>query len=503
MYNFEKIKKILSKRTLLYTYFIFFIILNVADFLSWLSADLDFFKKILSWILIFILFYQISFTKLFIGERVKKYDILYITSFSILIIPKLLNHYISLIANNLIFSLNDFYLFKIVIEFLLKVFSEYSQIGSLFLGIVILILTNISLLKNYNIKQDSFIGSLNLNSKTKMITSQISLLLLSFFFGFIIAPFFLEWFALSVDSIILVAGLIYYTVNFFYHHFANEKTSMLLRDISNTGSNFFKSIINSFSNKKTFFIGVSFLLTLHLLVDVGVYMIPYLFGTNSQLYFSSLGEETHTPLFNMFEFSNSQSYNEISSIFSEDNKSNLFLKLIQFIFVVLIYISTYIFFLFLLIFPFYYIYKRIHNKKINLSKPINFFILSMSFFYLMSILFLSNISIPLTITQTQDVNVLGVDIQTNSIFNGDLTQIEFSDTISVLILFIILTILILLFRFEKYKFFFERISFLIMLGFFIFYILTFYYDYNESFLTGGKKVQENENNLEKYIEFTN
>ena len=471
--------KIIHKNTLFALYFIFFILLNILDFLGKLSSDLDFLKKILSWVVIWVLFYQISFTKIFIGERLRRYDIAYIIGFSILIIPKLLNHYFKDVVTS------NFIIFQSVVPIIISILNNFlNLLGSVFLAIIILMLTNFTLLSNHKVQPKSFIGSLNLKSQFgHRMTTHLSLFFLVFFFAFVIAPFFLEWFALSVDALILVMGLIYYLIVFIHKYREGGKISNFLKLVSNSGTQFFKDLIQTFSHKKTFFVGVSFLLAVHLIVDVGVYMVPYLIGTSSPLYFETLSAEgrDHIPLFNVFDVTYSQSYSEISTIFSEENNSTLVLKIIQFIFIVLLYISSYLYFFILLCFPFFYIYKRIKNQLIVIPKIFVIFIIAMSLFYIISQdTFMTTISMPISIGITQSVGVEGVDIFTSPIFkeNQNITSVDFSDTISLLIFFLMVFFLFVFIRFQKYKHIFTSLTYIIFLLFFITYISLFYYDFN-------------------------
>jgi hypothetical protein len=499
-------EKILNKNTLFSIYFIFFILLNILDFLGKLSADLDFFKKILSWTLIGVLFYQISFTNIFIGKKLPKYDIAYIIGFFILLIPKILSHYIKGV------EVNSFLIFNSTITVLTYILNNYLDfLGSVFLGIIILLLINFILLSNHSIELKSFIGSLNLKSTFgHRITTHVALFFLVFFFAFVIAPFFLEWFALSVDALILVVGLIYYIIVFIHKYRDGGKISNFLKTVYNSGNSFFKELISTFSNKKTFFIGVSFLLAVHLIVDIGVYMVPYLFGTSSPLYFSELDsdERDHIPIFNVFDFQYSQSSTEITTIFSSENSSNIGLKIIQFLFVLLLYIASYFYFFILLCFPFYYIYKRIKNQLITLPKYIIIFIIAMSLFYLLSQdFFMPTISMPISIGTTQSIGVEGVDIYTNPIFNENmsLTSVDFSDTISLLIFFILLFFLFVVIKFEKYKQIFTHITYGIFLLFFVIYIMLFYIDLNTGVWNQNLNTSKitSSSNYDSYHAYTN
>jgi len=65
------------------------ILLNVLDFFQLLSADVDYFKKILSWVTLGYLLYKVSLTKIFFNERHSHVDILLIVSFFMLIFKNL------------------------------------------------------------------------------------------------------------------------------------------------------------------------------------------------------------------------------------------------------------------------------------------------------------------------------------------------------------------------------------------------------------------------------
>ena len=67
----EIFSKIGNKKILLQIYFVLFIILNLLDFFNIIPNDLDFFKKLLSWSIIAYIFYKVSPTKIFIGNKIK------------------------------------------------------------------------------------------------------------------------------------------------------------------------------------------------------------------------------------------------------------------------------------------------------------------------------------------------------------------------------------------------------------------------------------------------
>lgn len=477
--NFDY-KNVFTKKLLLQIYFIFFIFLNIIDFLNIISGDLDFFKKILSWILIGYIFYSVSFTKIFIGYRKKNYDLMFLLGFCLITIPKSLAHY----KNNVIDIIDQYIIFKFFIESLpqnLEVFVVFTFL----LGLFISIITAISLVSNNKIECESLLGSFNLKEdKFESIAFRYALIVLvSIFFGTIVFNFFMEWFALAVDSLILVLGLLFYLFKFVHDH-TNTKASDYLQEVSNTGNDFYKNLIGYFSNKKTFFIAVSFLLTLHTLVDAGVYIIPYSIGTQNTLYFEALdagGVREHIPLFNFINFENSQIYKDLSKSYD-----SFYLTLT----IVLIYMINIIFFLLLLILPFYIFYKNINNENVIFPKSLVFIFLMTIIFYITLIYIGINNPIQMSPPDSSS-QVRGIDFHTNHITKGNIHPLYFALPLllSLMIVGIVLSNL-------KINFPSGKVISAIVLLFFIGYISLFFYDSTKNEINSliGNLNNENEEN---------
>jgi hypothetical protein len=471
-------KTFFSKKTLIQIYFIFFIILNILDFINYLPGDFDFFKKILSWVLIGYIFYRVSFTKIFIGERLKRYDIAFILSFCFFVIPKSLLHYTAI---NTINS-NTFPIFHSFIELLIPELNSLSPIylqSTFLVGFILTIILSIILYLNHEPQKKSFLGSFNF-AKDSYFKHVVEIFLLTFillFFGLIIFNFFMEWFALAVDSIILVLGLIYYIFMYIHNHTTN-KISSILQKISNSGNEFYKNLITLFADKKTIFIGISFLLTLHLLVDIGVYMVPYTLGTQNTLYFEELNSydsqtntlREHNPLFNLYNFDKSVFYKDMQIA-----KNDIFFILILFT----IYLSSVFLIILLLLMPFYLFYKNTRKKNINIKKSIVIIFLS-SLILFGLLYFLNGLNPPIQFDATKALSVRGVDFYTssifgnnNSIYTNDITY--FNLLISIISFFTFLIIFML--TYDKFQKFYIKSFYIIILLFFIIYIGIFYTSY--------------------------
>ena len=491
-------KNIYLKKYLFEIYFIFFIFLNIIDFLNIIGGDLDFFKKILSWTLISYLFYKVSITKIFIGNKIKYMDLLYILSFCLMTIPKFLILYSRNINKELFKSLSDFNILDIGVGnsnyYLFSTFLNYIHNLSdieitnfltyfLIIGILLSSLITIIIIRKFNYKKNSLLGSFNFSEYSKFIKlNYLSLIFISISFGFIIFNFFMEWFALAVDSLILVIGLFYYIIKFIKKNknLKFNKSSKLLNDISNTGNNFLIKLLEMFSNKKTIFIGISFLLTLHLLVDFGVFIIPYAIGTQNTLYFSQISDvHTHNPLFSIFNFNNCNFYKDL--FFSN-------FQIIDGVIIFIIYFFNLILFGLFLILPFYIYYKNVKKEKIFLNKYLVVLLISCLILYFMIILF--NFNTPISIDKPSN-EIRGIDIYSQQIFidsssNNLTNNYKFENTIK-LILLIILFLSFGIFSIWKYDILnpiFKRLFYYIIIIFFITYIGIFFYSTIENEISG-------------------
>ena len=475
--NLDSIKNKISSKIVLQLYFIFFILLNIFDFLNFLSGDIDFFKKILSWILIGYVFYKASFSKIFVGYVNRYFDWMYMIGFCFIGIMKSIYHYVS------VSDLNEYFVFGWFLKFFSTDFELFLTYNFL-IGSFIVIITSIYLLKNYKPKKNSLIGSFNLSSYLKFVGAQYFILsAASLFFGLVVFNYIMEWFALAVDSIILVLGLIFYIFMYLHKH-TKLNTDNILSTISNTGNNFYQNLITQFSNKKTFMIGVSFILLLHLLVDIGVYLVPFLTGLQNTLYGSFVVDSI--PIFNFISFSESWFYIDMSRVGFE---------IISSISLFIIHMSSVVIVFLLMSLPFYYFYKNISFKKIKLSKILE--ILFLICFLIQLIVFaMPNLTNPITFSVGSEFQVSGVDLNTNSVLTlgGDYSI----QLLIVLVLSLILFVESLyLIKSSINEFISKKVISTIVLVFFFGYILVFGYttvssEFENTFLKDNINVQTGE-----------
>lgn len=105
-----------------------------------------------------------------------------------------------------------------------------------------------------------------------------------------------EWLAMAVDapfSMVGIAAVVYLVLRSRRREGGGES---LVDRVGNFGNGFLQGFGGLFEERKTVLLGLSGLLVLHLLTDVGNFILPYLTGLFDPLYFSHLGPG-HDPLF--------------------------------------------------------------------------------------------------------------------------------------------------------------------------------------------------------------
>jgi len=451
------------KKHLTLIYFIFFIILNVIDFLNIIPNDLDLFKKFLSWFLIGLLIYDASITKILIGKRYKTIDFLFVLFSFIMIDTRTLYYWFTYIVDSN--QLLSYRLFSGLITFFLSYINSFNKVLSMFyIGLSLLFILSYEIYKRRSYStENSLYRSFNFGKG--FINKFFSFLFIYFFvifFSLTVYNFFMEWFALAVDSLILVLGLLYYIYVFIKRHIYKNQYE-LLNSISSSGEEIYLKTLGLFSNKKTLFLGISFLLTLHLLVDAGVFLIPEMTGLKNTLYhINSANDTLHIPLINFFNLGKSVLW------YSIYNLSGKITYILSFIVILSIIIINLIFVSFSLILPSYILYSLMVRRRINIKS-------TYLYAYFLSFLFyIFNLKTNVIYFTIFEGKVLGVNIITHIIPKNISTFSLVLSIILVILYFISFSFLnyidnILVSRFIK------KISLVIILLFFLFYIITFYY----------------------------
>jgi hypothetical protein len=105
----------------------------------------------------------------------------------------------------------------------------------------------------------------------------------------------MEWLAIAVDAPLLVLVVFFYLLVWLKHHKRFDPESLIYQ-IGNFGEDFFESFVELFHSQRGILLAVSGMLVLHLLTDIGNFLIPYMTGLSNAMYIGPLGAG-HAPVF--------------------------------------------------------------------------------------------------------------------------------------------------------------------------------------------------------------
>ncbi len=129
-----------------------------------------------------------------------------------------------------------------------------------------------------------------------MSRALIIFIVLNFFY---IAVFnlMMEWLGLAIDAPLLVTGIFFYLLVWVKHHKRFSPENIIYR-IGSIGESFYERFISLFQSQEGILFGISGMLVLHMLTDIGNFIVPYITGIHDPMYFSYLGAG-HTPVFSL------------------------------------------------------------------------------------------------------------------------------------------------------------------------------------------------------------
>ncbi len=124
----------------------------------------------------------------------------------------------------------------------------------------------------------------------------IVFLLLNFFY---IAVFnlTLEWLGFAIDAPLLMIAIFFYLLVWLKHHRKFSTDSVIFK-VGNFGQDFYTRFISLFNTRRGLLLGLSGMLVLHMLTDIGNFILPYVTGLYSPFYFQEL-TAGHTPVFGL------------------------------------------------------------------------------------------------------------------------------------------------------------------------------------------------------------
>ena len=270
------------------------IALEIMEFSGFLPADLDYIKKILSWLALGYLLYKANITEIIFGYKDKLIDAMLILAYFMLVMKNFILY--SKIAVEKIGETGFSFLTPLYTFILDNAFS-FGVITFYMGGIMIILLAIFNLLINTDIKKPSIMAIFFREGPPETAWQKISRAAASFmiYSAFFVMVFNLvmEWLAWAVDSTLVVLAIFFY-IFFFMKHFRKLDPESVLYKIGDVGEDFYGRFMGLLRSKDTILLGISGLLVLHLLTDFGSFILPYMMGKKID-YFVALGAG-HTPI---------------------------------------------------------------------------------------------------------------------------------------------------------------------------------------------------------------
>lgn len=291
----------LGKLIVLYSFFVFFIILNVMDFLERMPPMLDFVKKIMSWTFLGLLLYNADLSKVFFGEKSNKTDVALIISYFAFIVKDFVQYastilagvsmHTALVADKISIS---YFLGPVekgiaMPQILMRFYENVTgnpliPMIAMILGFMAFIIIGFVVTKKTRI---GFPSVANIMGEEGHLEHGLWNFLKRFLkLEFIILAFYvvlfnlmMEWLAIAVDAPLVVVALIVY-----FMFGRGLSLGERLSKIGSFGEKFYEEFVQSFSRKETVYWALAGMLVLHILTDVANYIVPYIFVVRDSLY---------------------------------------------------------------------------------------------------------------------------------------------------------------------------------------------------------------------------
>lgn len=264
------------------------ILLNALDFLGLLTEEMDYAKKIISWTGLIIVLKEAKLSTILFGFENKLYDIYFPISLFILSFKDFLafsmiaaEEFSGILSHFMEFLASNFYLIEVY---------------SIYIGLILLLFFSYFVFKNKDLgKKNCVFSHISNNFFSNNFFKFSKILIIHFVFYTIFFSMFIEWLAISVDSAVFILVLLMFI--FYRKHFESDTIDSL----SSFAEEFYEKTIRLFRYKNGLSFGYIYMLILHLLTDIGIFIIPIAMYVSNPLYIENLDPELHMSLFSQFE----------------------------------------------------------------------------------------------------------------------------------------------------------------------------------------------------------
>jgi len=438
---FSFIKKYYKELILLFTIF-----LDIIGFFGIITPELEILDKIIAWLVFAYFFYQISISKLFFGVRHRLVDVMLIFAYFNLVIKNFmafLSEIISSLSSEKIIGLVSWVLNKDV----------SIEILTFYIGAVLIIIVSYITARFVKYTRESIYyriigdrshlddGYIGVKEKTPSITSKTfySFILYNAFF-LVIFNLLVEWLGFIEDDMITVFSIVIVII-LFRRYNEQIKNLKIINIITNIADDFYGNIISNIKRRRYIILLCTGLLSLQILTDFFVFILPMFIGQNEVSYFGKLAE--HVSL--------------VTSFINDFNASSGFLIKIG---IMTLYVLDAIFIIFLMLMPTYLWYLTYTEKKEHIPKKlITLFFISLSSFIVLPIFKFQSLD-----TIGSQYNILGVDIILQGLTFR--TSTFYVIIISLLIGFFVFVLLKISKKFVLFMFALANYSFIVAYTFF-------------------------------------
>jgi hypothetical protein len=417
------------------------ILFNVFELFGLLPGDVSVFKSMISIAGLGYVLYKASFSNIFFGEKNSRLDFLLISSYMLLLMNKIVQISYA--------EFQEAELMQDLLMFILENSVMLEKLGFI-VGILSLIFISVHVALRVEVKEPSIMDALHGQQMHSFLKKFffVFLILIGFYLTFF--NFIMEWFTVVIDAPLVVLGLFFYI--FKIHNLGkNMDSEEFLFKISEFSESFIERFIELFHEKKTIFLGISGLLVLHLMNDIGAFMLPYTLGIES-VYHQSLGEGHRTLL----------------ELFLHD--TSIATSAFQQVMAVIGYAMNALGMMFLLLGPGFiwyilYISKHDNDNRQHIFPDI---VMALFFCFLTFMVLAPVFSLEGIAEDSESKNLVGVDIKTQSVLTSEV------DLILIFALALSIFVLVTVFsKFAQIKIMLFYLMTLISIGFFGVYI--FYY----------------------------
>ena len=374
---------------------------DISGFTGVIPPDFEYIDKLIAWVVLALLLYHLSLTRILFGHKNPKEDLLIVLSFFFLVIKNNL-YIIKLFAP-------ESHLFTPYFKFMLKHAIAIEE-GAFVLGGLLLIFLSFYTAKRLSIRKPSIMHLIHEEGlppkKTSVLFARsitVFLVLIAFFIA--VFNLFIELIGYLHDDSITILSIILgiVVINKHSKRLSDYKIFKKINDFSEV---FLDKVLEAFKSSRHIFVALSGILVLHLLTDFIVFIMPLFLGRKFVSYLGGL--ETHN--------------STIFKLAAADIAAGSLLDKINILY---LYSMEFIAILFLMIFPLYIWYLYYSGKEMKLND------------YLLSLFFASLVVFLLApifnITSISKGYVLGVDIRIDPLSFKAIVDIQYIVMASLLV----------------------------------------------------------------------